>query len=53
MYDSDLLIMYPMNVERDRLVCGRQFPLQLGVALVIVQFAFSIDIAEPFNISLI
>ena len=31
---SDLLNMYPMNVEGDRLVCGPRFPLQLGVALV-------------------
>ena len=38
MYVSDLLKMYPMNVEGDRLVCGPRFPLQLGVALVVCYF---------------
>ncbi len=27
-----------MNLEEDRLVCGRRFPLQLGVALVLFNF---------------
>ena len=34
MHVSDLLRVYPMNVEEDQLVCGRRFQLQLRVALV-------------------
>ncbi len=48
MYVSDLLKMYPMNVEGDRLVCGPRFPLQLGVALVIILFEIEVLILEHF-----
>ena len=45
MHVSDLPEMYPMNLEEDRLVCGRRFPLQLGVVLVCF-FSFSVYVRQ-------
>ncbi len=42
MHVYNLLRVYPMNVEDDRLVCGRRFPFQLGVVLVYLLTDFSI-----------